>query len=206
MTIVRQAALVTRTRLDPAERREQILAAARVLYRDRPYETVSTKELADAANVSRSLVNHYFGDKRALFLTVMREAVVMPVTPAPELGDRPLAEAVRGVMDWILDAAATFGQDWVNTSGGVDLHGRSDVQAMVDEADDRAARLVLDAVGLPDDARLRARLRPAAALTKSACREWLQRGTLSRDEVLDILTGTVVHILAPSAGAAPEGS
>ncbi|WP_159103237.1 TetR/AcrR family transcriptional regulator [Tsukamurella sp. 1534] len=197
---------MTRTRLDPEERRRQILDAARELYRDRPYESVSTQELADAANVSRSLINHYFGDKRAIFLTVMREAVIMPLAPVPDLGDRPLPEAVRGVMEWILDAAATFGQDWVNTSGGVDLHGDSDVQAVIDDADDRAARLVLDAVGLPDDAHLRARLRPAAAITKAACREWLQRETLSRDEVLDIVTGTVVHILGPHAGTPREGS
>ena len=53
-------------------------------------------------------------------------------------------------------------------------------------------RLVLDALGLPDDARLRARLRPTAALTKSVCREWLQRGTFTRDEALDLLTASVL--------------
>ena len=95
-------------------------------------------------------------------------------------------------MDWILDAATTYGQAWVAASGAANLHGSSDIQAIVDEADDRAARLVLDALGLPDDPRLRARLRPTAALTKSVCREWLQRGTFTRDEALDLLTASVL--------------
>ena len=95
-------------------------------------------------------------------------------------------------MEWILDAATTYGQAWVNASGAANLHGDSDIQAIVDEADDRAARLVLDAIGLPDDAHLRARLRPMAALTKAVCREWLQRKTFTRDEAATLLTSSIL--------------
>ncbi|MET1038644.1 MAG: hypothetical protein ABW075_10230, partial [Aeromicrobium sp.] len=95
-------------------------------------------------------------------------------------------------MDWILEAATTYGQAWVAASGAANLHGSSDIQAIVDEADDRAARLVLDALGLPDTPHLRARLRPTAALTQAVCREWLQRGTFSRAEALDLLTDSVL--------------
>jgi AcrR family transcriptional regulator len=182
----------SRQRLAPAERRQQIIDAARVLYSDRPYDAVSTSELADAAGVARGLINHYFGDKRELFLEVMRESVMMPAQPLPGLEDKSLEERARLTMDWILDAATTYGQAWVAASGAANLHGSSDIQAIVDAADDRAARLVLDALGLPDDAHLRARLRPLAALTKSVCREWLQRGTFTRAEALDLLTSAVL--------------
>ena len=164
-----------------------------MLYSDRAYDDVSTAELADAAGVARGLINHYFGDKRELFPEVMRDSVLMPEQPLPGLEGKPLEERARLTMDWILDAATTYGQAWVAASGAANLHGSSDIQAVVDEADDRAARLVLDALGLPDDAHLRARLRPVAALTKSVCREWLQRGTFTRDEALDLLTGTVLQ-------------
>ncbi len=78
------------------------------------------------------------------------------------------------------------------------MHGETDLQVVVDEADDRAARLVLDAVGLPDSPLLRARLRASAAYVKALCREWLQRGTLTRDDVLDLLTTHLVHVLEGS--------
>lgn len=188
-----------RTRLQPEQRRTQLIDAARELFATRPYEDVSTRELAEHAGVTRGLVHHYFGDKRGLFLAVMRESVVMPDAPVPETDGLDLAERARVVMDWILDAAASYGQAWVNASGAANLHGASDVQALVDEADDRAARLVLDALGLPDDAHLRARLRPVAALTKSLCREWLQNGTLTRAEVLDLLTDTVLRFVEREA-------
>lgn len=184
-----------RQRLAPQERRQQIIDAARELYADHPYETVSTAELATAAGVARGLINHYFGDKRELFLAVMRESVVMPQNVLPDLTGIALEQRARITMDWIMDAATTYGQAWVNASGTADLRGDSDVQAIVDEADDRAARLVLDALGLDDSPMLRARLRAFAAMVKSTCREWLQRGTLSRDECLDILTSTLVLLV-----------
>lgn len=185
----------SRTRLQPQQRRRQIIDAGRELFAERPYEEIPTREIAERAGVTRGLVHHYFGDKRALFLEVMRESVEMPAAPVPAMDGLDLAGRARAVMDWILDAAATYGQAWVNASGSADLHGTSDVQAVLDEADDRAARLVLDALGLPDDAHLRARLRPVAALTKSACREWLQHGNLTRAEVLDLLTDTVLRFV-----------
>jgi AcrR family transcriptional regulator len=181
-----------RLRLAPAERRQQIIDAARRLYADRPYDAVSTSELADAAGVARGLINHYFGDKRELFLAVMRESILMPERAMPALDGRTLDERARLTMDWILDTATTYGQAWIAASGAANLHGSSDIQAVVDEADDRAARLVLDALGLPDTPHLRARLRPMTALTKAVCREWLQRRTFTRAEALDLLTDSVL--------------
>lgn len=60
----------TRTRLDPATRREQILdAAARVLTGRDPAE-VTFEEIASAAGVSRALVYNYFGDRGGLVAAV----------------------------------------------------------------------------------------------------------------------------------------
>lgn len=188
-----------RSRLEPEDRRRQIIEAARPLYAERPYDAISMSELAHAAGVTRGLINHYFGSKREVFLAVMRDSVLMPTEALPDLGHLPLPERIRTTMDWILDAATTYGQAWVNASGAANLHGDSDVQAIVDDADDRAARLVLDAIGLPDDAHLRARLRPIAALTKAVCREWLQHGSLTRTEALDMLSGTVHLVVAKEA-------
>ena len=193
--------ITTRQRLAPDERRRQIIAAASGLYAHRPYDDVSTAELAQAAGVARGLIHHYFGDKRQLFLAVMRESILMPQDALPDLDGRPIEQRARMTMDWILTAATTYGQAWITASGAANLHGSSDLQAVVDEADDRAARLVLDALGLPDSPALTARLRPVAALTKAVCREWLHRGTLTRDEALDLLTDTVLRFVRTDPGA-----
>lgn len=181
-----------RSRLEPDARRRQIIEAVRPLYLQRPFNDVSTAELAAAAGVARGLINHYFGSKRELYVEVMRSSIRMPESELPDLSALPLPERVRRTMDWILQAAETYGQAWVSVSGAANLHGDSDLQVVVDEADDHAARLTLDAIGLPDDPRLVARLRAIAPLVKSVCREWLVRETLTRAEALDLLTDTVL--------------
>lgn len=185
----------TRSRLDPVQRQQHIIDAARRLYAVRPYNEVSMVELAEEAGVARGLINHYFGSKRELFLAAMRASVHMPERDLPELDGLDLYTRVRLTIDWILEAAQTYGQGWVSVSGAVNLHGADDLQVVVDEADDRAARLVLDALGLPDDTDLRVRLRPVAALVKSVCREWLVRGTYTRDDALDLLSDTVYLVV-----------
>lgn len=189
---------LNRTRLEPDARRRQIVEAARTLYAERSYDDVSLAELARAAGVTRGLLHHYFGSKREIFLAVMRDSLLMPATELPDLLHLPLEERVRVTMDWILDAAQTYGQAWVAAAGAAELNGESDLQRIVDEADDRAARLVLDAVGLPDSPDLRARLRASAAYVKALCREWLQRETVTREDVLALLTIHLVHVLEAS--------
>ncbi|WP_375003306.1 helix-turn-helix domain-containing protein [Aeromicrobium sp. CTD01-1L150] len=182
----------TRSRLDPVDRRRQIVDAVRPLYLQRPYDQVSLAELAAAAGVTRGLINHHFGSKRELFVEVMRGTIRMPESELPDLCGLPLTERARRTVDWIMNAAETYGQAWVAVSGAANLHGQSDLQAVVDDADDHAARLTLDALGLPDETGRRVRLRTVAPLVKAVCREWLERGTLTRDEALDLITETVL--------------
>ena len=182
----------------------QILDAARRLYRARRYDDVSMEDLANEAGVARGLVHHYFGSKRELFLAVMTQSVRLPVADLPDLEGRALDERARLTISWILDGAAAYGQEWVNAAGAEGLHGDGDVQALVDVADDRAARFMLEALGMPDDGALRARLRPVAPFLKALCREWLLRGTLERAEVLDLSTGAVLRAVAPAARTRAE--
>ncbi|WP_395244221.1 helix-turn-helix domain-containing protein [Agromyces sp. MMS24-K17] len=191
----------------PAERRERIIAAARDLYRERDYAAVSMEELAAAAGVTRGLLNHYFGSKRDLFLAVLATSVRLPLRALPDMEGRSRAERAGLVIDWILDGATSYGQEWVRTSGAEGLREDSDVQAIVDAADDRAAQLVIDAIGVVDSPRTRARVRACAPLIKALCREWLQRGTIGRDEVAAIVVSALLAAVdtdAP-AGADPRG-
>ncbi|SDE08261.1 TetR family transcriptional regulator [Glycomyces harbinensis] len=61
--------------------RAEILAAARRLFADEGYESVSMRRIAAEAGVDPSLIHHYFGSKDDLFMA----AIELPLDPAPEV-------------------------------------------------------------------------------------------------------------------------
>jgi AcrR family transcriptional regulator len=63
-----------RTRRPRGEARAELLEAARELFNDRGYTDTSTREIAESASVSETLMFRYFGSKAGLF----RAAVVQP--------------------------------------------------------------------------------------------------------------------------------
>ena len=67
--------------MDPAERRELILSAARRAFASHPYEEVSLAEVAQEAQASEALVHKYFAGKAGLYAQVLQHA-------ADELAER----------------------------------------------------------------------------------------------------------------------
>ena len=59
------------TRLNPAERRDQILDAANVLFAERGYEEVTIEDIATSAGVTRGLVHHYFGGRKDVYIALL---------------------------------------------------------------------------------------------------------------------------------------
>ena len=50
-----------------------LVAAARRLVMDRPYESIRVREIADVVGCNHGLITHYFGTKLGLFTRVLRE-------------------------------------------------------------------------------------------------------------------------------------
>jgi len=59
------------TRLEAAQRRDQILDAANALFAERGYDEVSIEDIASAAGVTRGLVHHYFGGRKEVYLALV---------------------------------------------------------------------------------------------------------------------------------------
>jgi AcrR family transcriptional regulator len=57
----------------PADRRQLLIDTARRLFSQRPYDQVTTSEIAKAAGMAYGLIAHYFENKRGLYLAVMNE-------------------------------------------------------------------------------------------------------------------------------------
>ncbi|MFQ6392986.1 TetR/AcrR family transcriptional regulator [Nocardia sp. KC 131] len=192
------AAQPRRRRLEPDERRAQILACAIDMFGERPYAAVSTAELGQRAGVARGLINHYFGNKRDLYLAVVRRMVTLPrlddmVTPSGT--DR---ERVDASVHWLLDVISEHGSTWVKVTSHEGVGNDPEVQHILDQADDAAAERMLLMVGRAastHSAELRAMVRAFGGLVKVAGREWITRGTLTREQVHVLLSDMLMTLM-----------
>jgi AcrR family transcriptional regulator len=187
-----------RRRLEPDARREQILECAVRLFGERPYAAVSTTDIAREAGVARGLLNHYFGTKRELYLAVVRKLVTITEVPGADVEIRgPLRTRVERSVDWFLDTVSVHGKTFVAVTGAEGVGADPEIERIVAEADDAAARRVLELVGLPAEAEQhRAVVRAYGGLVKAAMREWIRDGALTRADVRLLLARVLETIVA----------
>ena len=186
------------SRLEPDERRTQILASAVRLFGDKPYAEVSMADVAESAGVARGLIHHYIGGKRDLYLESVRFLVTVPPIEAVNLPAGSLEERARGSVHWLVGVIETHGTAWVSMASGSGVDEQ--VAQILDEADDLAAERVLDATafegGHGDRILTTSAVRAFGGMVKAAGREWLVRGTLTRDQVEKLLTDVLITVLA----------
>jgi len=91
-------------RLDPAERRDQILDAANELFAERGYDEVTIEDVARSAGVARGLVHHYFGGRTEVFIGLVERlgALREDQLRAPEgrNAHERVADSVSRWLDW----------------------------------------------------------------------------------------------------------
>ncbi|RJL33960.1 TetR/AcrR family transcriptional regulator [Bailinhaonella thermotolerans] len=188
-------------RMDPGDRRRQILARARTLFRERPYSEVSTTEIAAAAGVSRALLNHYFGTKRDLYLAAVTEMLAVPPVPVPEYvpGASVRERACQSIEGW-LELLERNRETWLAAVGADGMGRDPELEEVVDAARDRVVDHIVQVVGLGPYARehpeVRALLRGFGGMAEAASREWLVRGRLTRRQVHVFLEETLLRVLA----------
>src|SRR3954468_9771509 len=90
-----------RSRLDPAQRREQILDAANTLFAERAYDQVSIEDIARAAGVTRGLVHHYFGGRTAVCIGLLEHGAQREEQLAPPVGRSARARVADTVARWL---------------------------------------------------------------------------------------------------------
>jgi AcrR family transcriptional regulator len=185
-----------RQRLSPDQRREQILVAAERLFANRPYAEVSTTAIAREAGVARGLLNHYFGDKRALYLEVVRRASLLPTLEDVPLPTGSLTERVDAAVHWFLSSITPERATYLTVRGAEGVGEDAEVRAILDDAHDLAAGRVLEMVGKdPADAAARAVVRSFGELARGAIREWSRERTLSRQQAHLLLREALLAIV-----------
>jgi AcrR family transcriptional regulator len=191
-------------RLEPDERREQILECARRLFGERHYAAVSTTDIARAAGVARGLINHYFGTKRELYLEVVRQVVFIPPPAAVDLPDGPPEARVAAAVDWWLDAVWRHRSMWLVALGAQGFGRDAELEAIIEEAEDVGVERVLEALDLQGAGEpTRAAIRAYSGFAQFAAREWLVRRTLSREQLHALLSRTLLALVLRIVPALP---
>jgi len=197
-------------RLEPDERREQILDCARRLFGERHYSAVSTTDIAREAGVARGLINHYFGTKRDLYLQVVRQVVFIPPPSAVSLPAGPPLARIAAAVDWWLDAVWRHRKMWLIALGAQGFGRDQDLEAIIEEAEEVGVERVLEALGLTGAGEAtRAAIRAYGGFASFAAREWLARRTLTREQLHALLSRTLLALVhdilpaLPGAGAVP---
>lgn len=187
------------TRLDRDERSEQILACARRLFHERSYSAVSMAEIADAAGVTRGLLNHYFGNKRDLYLAVVSEMVRVPPPPLPaDIAGRGVEEVLAESIDRWLEMVWRNRRTWLAAIGAEGFGSDPEVEEILEDAREEAALRVLRILGLDDSdptPEMRAVVRAYGAMAEGATQEWLRRKRLTREQVHTLLVKTVLAMV-----------
>src|SRR3954451_21363321 len=184
------------SRLDPAQRREQILDAANALLAERAYDEVSIEDIASAAGVTRGLVHHYFGGRNDVYIALLerlrgqREEEIPP--PVGRSARARVADTVSRWLDWT-EANRTI---WLATIAHGEDIADPDVRYVVAELVRRAAALLttFHADIAEDSPRLRHALECWTGLNRAATRRWL-RGEATGEATHELLASTLEHVL-----------
>jgi len=190
--------VVTRTRaarLDPEERRGQLIELGlRMLSSESP-DRVPVDEIAEAAGISRGLLFHYFPTKRDFYVAVAQEAArqLLEVTePDPALHHMErLHASLAAYVDFVAENEALY-IALVRGVAGSD----KELQAISEQTRTESARRVVEALGLNDpDPAVRTAVRGWVGFIEETTLDWLRNRDLDRDRLLAVQQQVLVHAL-----------
>jgi AcrR family transcriptional regulator len=187
-----------RRRLDPDERREEILRAATRVFATRPYDAVSIAEVARVAGASRALISHYFDDKAGLFVAVTARFAQLAAQNVRVDRDLPPDQTVAANVEAFL----AFADEHRETVLALIPHGPAVADPRLQELSDvirgrLVDRMLVNHFGtteVPDSHRFA--LHAYTGLFSVAMVELLRRPELSRAEAAAFLTRTLLDIVA----------
>jgi AcrR family transcriptional regulator len=184
------------SRLNPAQRHDQILDAANALFAERPYDEVSVEDIARGAGVTRGLVHHYFGGRKEVYIGLIERLGAQREdelrAPVGRSARARVADTVSRWLDWT-EANRTV---YLATMGRGEDIADPDVRRSVTELVRRAVALLATFhADLADDSpRLRYALECWTGLNRTATRRWLH-GEATRDATHELLASTLEHVL-----------
>ena len=192
---------LTRFRMHPAQRRDQILDAANALFAERGYEEVSVEDIARAAGVTRGLVHHYFGGRTEVYIALLERLDAMREGSLRQPEGRSASARVADTVSRWLDWTEANRLIYLGTiAPGEDL-ADPEVRRAVAKLRGRAVTLLatFHADIAQDSPQLRYALECWTGLNRAATRRWL-RGEATRTATGQLLASTLDHVLRTYGG------
>jgi AcrR family transcriptional regulator len=189
------AKALQRTRLDPDERRRQLLEVAIASFGSRPYGEVTIADIAHRARVSKGLVFNYFDTKRRLFREVLRVAAAradLASDPDPAL---PAAERFRIGLDRFVTIVAA------NPYLLLAVAADPDVRALVDAAYQSVADRMIERMGVDPTPRLRHAVLGWLEFVRATTARWVADSALTREELIELQIATFRAVASSALGA-----
>ena len=184
-----------RTRLSPAQRREQLLELGVRLLATRSLDELSIDLLAEEAGISRGLLYHYFGGKAGFHEAVVRRAAddLLARTAPPDQGtpEERLLVSMAAYLDYV---QANY-EGYVSLVRGA-AGGNEALRAIYDQArselTDRIFREGAQGDVIPDTATTRLLVRGWSAMTEELVLTWCREPAgVAREVVVGLLAGSL---------------
>lgn len=185
-----------RTRLNPDARRAQLIQLGVEMLATRRLDELSVDLIANTAGISRGLLFHYFPSKREFHLEVVRAAAAEMLRRTEPDTTRAPVEALRGALTSYIDYVEENPDNYRSLVRGA-ASGDASMRAIFDATRSTMAQRVIDALsaqGLEADPRVRLAIHGWVAYVEECVVRWIDTRTVSRDDLLDLLTRSLPAI------------
>ena len=183
-----------RHRRSARDRRAQLVEIGLELLPTTPVQELTIDEVARRAGISRSLLFHYFPSKRDYYTAVTRAAADLLRTHVLPEDGTPLAGELPGMLDRFVGWVETYRESYVafvRGAGGGDPW----VAEVYEETRERLVEVAFAALGITGDAAARQLVRAWFAFTEDLVIQWTREPTMSRPELLALLTDVLDRLL-----------
>jgi AcrR family transcriptional regulator len=189
--------------LSQDERRTQLLELGLSLFGARSYEDISIEELAQQAGISKGLMYHYFGSKRAFYTEVVRLAasrLLETIEPDPNLsGPDNIRRGLTSYFAFVQQHAEPY---LALMHGGIGVDDL--VHNILEEARRNVIHHILIGAGveepqLPQLATLRLAIRSWIGGVEAAALHWMEQRDVPIPTIIDMLAASLIVQLAAAA-------
>ncbi|MBW0282747.1 TetR family transcriptional regulator [Rhodococcus sp. FH8] len=193
---------VKRTRLDPAQRRAQLIDLGARMLAERPLEQISVEDIADQAGVSRGLLFHYFASKNEFHLAIVRHSSEqMLQRTEPSESDDPML-TLRSVLASYVDYVTENRNTYVSLLRGT-ASGDPQMREVFEQTRDIMAKRTLDQlpkIGLTRTPQVELAVRGWIAFVEEATISWLRAPAITREELIDLTVQSLPALALAAVG------
>ncbi len=179
------------TRLQVDERRRRLLKLGGELFARHSFDELSMARIAREAGISKALLYHYFPSKQDYFVATLGEAageLGRLTEPDPALAPlEALTASLGAYLQWIEGNELAYTK-LIQSVGEV-----AEVRELVETVRTRTSERIFQGLGMGEEppAKLRAGVRAWLWFMDGAILDWLQHRDLGRDELRDLLIGSL---------------